>query len=62
MLNGAASNQQAITLPGQTVVPAPALPALVTSVAPEPIGKPSECLLLKNMFDPTTEVCNLVIR
>ncbi|KAH7861784.1 hypothetical protein Vadar_030869 [Vaccinium darrowii] len=39
MLNGAASNQQAITLPfnGQTVVPAPVLPALVTS---EPIGKP----------------------
>jgi len=57
MLNGAASNQQAVTLPfnGQTVVPAPVLPALVTSVASEPIGKPSECLLLKNMFDPTTE-------
>lgn len=23
----------------------------------EPIGVPSECLLLKNMFDPATEVC-----
>ncbi|XP_058185999.1 uncharacterized protein LOC131303237 isoform X2 [Rhododendron vialii] len=57
MLNGAASNQQAVALPfnGQTVVAAPALPALVTSVALEPIGKPSECLLLKNMFDPTIE-------
>ncbi|PSS26684.1 RNA-binding protein [Actinidia chinensis var. chinensis] len=55
--NGTASSQQGITLPfnGQTAVPAPALPALVTSVATEPIGKPSECLLLKNMFDPATE-------
>ena len=31
----------------------------MTSVTPEPIGKPSECLLLKNMFDPATEVRNL---
>ncbi|KAL7223413.1 hypothetical protein ACSBR1_024962 [Camellia fascicularis] len=56
-VNGATSNQQAITLPisGQSAVLAPALPALVTSVASEPIGKPSECLLLKNMFDPATE-------
>ncbi|KAF5957847.1 hypothetical protein HYC85_005072 [Camellia sinensis] len=60
-VNGATSNQQAITLPisGQSAVLAPALPALVTSVASEPIGKPSECLLLKNMFDPATEVCIL---
>ncbi|KAL6977381.1 hypothetical protein U1Q18_026181 [Sarracenia purpurea var. burkii] len=51
-------NQQATVLPinGQTAVPAPALPAVVTSVASEPIGIPSECLLLKNMFDPATEV------
>ncbi|KAI8017643.1 RNA-binding protein 39 [Camellia lanceoleosa] len=57
VLNGATSNQQAITLPinGQSAVLAPALPALVTSLASEPIGKPSECLLLKNMFDPATE-------
>ncbi|CAL5371837.1 unnamed protein product [Camellia sinensis] len=56
-VNGATSNQQTITLPisGQSAVLAPALPALVTSVASEPIGKPSECLLLKNMFDPATE-------
>ncbi|XP_028093454.1 RNA-binding protein 39-like isoform X3 [Camellia sinensis] len=56
-VNGATSNQQAITLPisGQSAALAPALPALVTSVASEPIGKPSECLLLKNMFDPATE-------
>ncbi|XP_057492867.1 uncharacterized protein LOC130778320 isoform X2 [Actinidia eriantha] len=56
-LNGKSSSQQGITLPfnGQTAVPAPALPTLVTSVATEPIGKPSECLLLKNMFDPATE-------
>ncbi|CAL5371841.1 unnamed protein product [Camellia sinensis] len=57
VLNGATSSQQAITLPinGQSAVLAPALPALVTSLASEPIGKPSECLLLKNMFDPATE-------
>ncbi|XP_052195795.1 uncharacterized protein LOC127803545 isoform X3 [Diospyros lotus] len=57
VLNGTVPNQQAITMPinGQAAVPAPALPALVTSVAPEPIGKPSECLLLKNMFDPAAE-------
>ncbi|CAL5326839.1 unnamed protein product [Camellia sinensis] len=57
VLNGATSNQQAITLPidGQSAVLAPALPALVTSLTSEPIGKPSECLLLKNMFDPATE-------
>ncbi|EPS59790.1 splicing factor-like protein, partial [Genlisea aurea] len=46
-------------------VPAPAipmpinpavLPAQMVAMAPEPIGTPSECLLLKNMFDPTTEM------
>ncbi|PSS30302.1 RNA-binding protein like [Actinidia chinensis var. chinensis] len=56
-LNGKSSSQQGITLHfnGQTAVPASVLPVLVTSVATEPIGKPSECLLLKNMFDPATE-------
>ncbi|KAF7134980.1 hypothetical protein RHSIM_Rhsim08G0004300 [Rhododendron simsii] len=57
VFNGTSSNQQAITLPmnGQPSVAVPALPALLTTLAPEPIGKPSECLLLKNMFDPATE-------
>ena len=59
-MNGlAGSSQQAISLPvnGPAAVPAPAFPAqFVTTVASEPIGKPSECLLLKNMFDPATEV------
>ncbi|KAF8377193.1 hypothetical protein HHK36_030566 [Tetracentron sinense] len=59
MLNGSsAPNQQATGLPinGQAAVPASALPALVAaSTASEPIGNPSECLLIKNMFDPTTE-------
>ncbi|KAI8540693.1 hypothetical protein RHMOL_Rhmol08G0005900 [Rhododendron molle] len=57
VFNGTSSNQQAITLPmnGQPSVAVPALPALLTTLTPEPIGKPSECLLLKNMFDPATE-------
>ncbi|XAR73244.1 hypothetical protein NMG60_11007152 [Bertholletia excelsa] len=57
VLNGAASSQQAVTLPvnGPAAVSASPFPALVTSMATEPIGKPSECLLLKNMFDPAAE-------
>ncbi|GAV76352.1 RRM_1 domain-containing protein, partial [Cephalotus follicularis] len=58
VLNGSAPNQQTITLPinGQAAVPVPALPVQVfPSPVSEPIGLPSECLLLKNMFDPATE-------
>uniref|UniRef100_A0A6M2EDS5 RRM domain-containing protein n=1 Tax=Populus davidiana TaxID=266767 RepID=A0A6M2EDS5_9ROSI len=58
LLNGSASNQQAVSLPiiGQTAIGAAALPApVLSSPAYEPIGQPSECLLLKNMFDPATE-------
>ncbi|KAF6163701.1 hypothetical protein GIB67_036161 [Kingdonia uniflora] len=41
---------------GQAAVSAPVLPALVlSSPVTEPVGTPSVCLLLKNMFDPTTE-------
>ncbi|KAG5241079.1 RNA-binding protein [Salix suchowensis] len=47
LLNGTAPNQQAITLPvNALVLPSPAY---------ESIGQPSNCLLLKNMFDPATE-------
>ncbi|XP_008781452.1 RNA-binding protein 39-like [Phoenix dactylifera] len=55
VLNGAVPNQQALSLPmnGQVTVPS-ALPALASPLA-EPIGEPSECVLLKNMFDPSTE-------
>ncbi|XP_024457625.2 uncharacterized protein LOC7476432 isoform X1 [Populus trichocarpa] len=58
LLNGSASNQQAMSLPiiGQTAIGAAALPApVLSSPAYEPIGQPSECLMLKNMFDPATE-------
>ncbi|XP_047314814.1 RNA-binding protein 39-like [Impatiens glandulifera] len=57
---GLSEQQGAITLgmngvggfPAATVVP-----AIVASLAAtEPIGKPSECLLLKNMFDPSAEM------
>ncbi|KAF8082838.1 hypothetical protein N665_0805s0008 [Sinapis alba] len=51
-LNGTALNQPGMN-PGFTtsVLPTTAIPSVVT----EPIGQPSECLLLKNMFDPATE-------
>ncbi|KAF9682436.1 hypothetical protein SADUNF_Sadunf05G0108700 [Salix dunnii] len=57
LLNGSASNQQAISLPinGQTAIGAAAPAPVLSSPAFEPIGQPSECLLLKNMFDPATE-------
>lgn len=57
-VNGAAPVQQSISMP---INGAPLLATLPTQMfAPlvaEPIGVPSECLLLKNMFDPATEVC-----
>lgn len=58
LLNGSAAGQQAMSLPmnGSATIPAPVLPAqAVMSMASEPVGSPSECLLLKNMFDPSTE-------
>ncbi|KAK9950007.1 hypothetical protein M0R45_005514 [Rubus argutus] len=54
-LNGSAPNQRAVNLPmnGQATpfLQAKVMPLAVT----EPIGNPSECLLLKDMFDPATE-------
>lgn len=64
VINGPPPSQQAVGLPvnGQAAVTASALPALVvTSSVTEPVGDPSECLLLKNMFDPNTEVCASLI-
>ncbi|KAK1586807.1 hypothetical protein Q3G72_006319 [Acer saccharum] len=58
MVNGSAANQQAINMPimGQPAVAASAIPVpVIPSPATEFIGYPSECLLLKNMFDPATE-------
>uniref|UniRef100_A0A1J3JPF3 RNA-binding protein 39 n=1 Tax=Noccaea caerulescens TaxID=107243 RepID=A0A1J3JPF3_NOCCA len=45
--------QQAGMNPGfrASVLPTTAIPSFVA----EPVGQPSECLLLKNMFDPATE-------
>ncbi|CAN1199328.1 RNA-binding protein 39 [Linum perenne] len=57
MLNGSAQTPQTMTLPinGQAALGG----ALPVHVLPAPayqsIGKPSECLLLQNMFDPSTE-------
>ncbi|KAL9459338.1 hypothetical protein AB3S75_002688 [Citrus x aurantiifolia] len=58
-VNGSAVNQQAISLPvvGQPAVPVPAVTApVIPNMAAEFIGSPSECLLLKNMFDPAMEM------
>lgn len=59
-LNGVTPNQPLIPLPrnGQATVPA-AYPALLATTIPEPIGEPSEFILLKNMFHPSTEVCSM---
>lgn len=52
-LNGAAFNQPGMNPSFPTpVLPTTAIPSFVN----EPVGQPSECLLLKNMFDPATEV------
>ncbi|KAL0736223.1 hypothetical protein Bca4012_012433 [Brassica carinata] len=51
-LNGTALNQPGMNPAFPTsVLPTTAIPAFVT----EPVGQPSQCLLLKNMFDPATE-------
>ncbi|XP_027904047.1 RNA-binding protein 39-like isoform X2 [Vigna unguiculata] len=55
--NGSTPAQQAIMPIGNPgVIPAPAVPTqIVPTPVIEPVGNPSECLLLKNMFDPNTE-------
>ncbi|KAE8721952.1 ribonuclease P protein subunit p25-like protein-like [Hibiscus syriacus] len=57
LVNGSASAQQTVTLPvnGQGAYPALVLPPIMSTTALDLIGQPSECLLLKNMFDPATE-------
>ncbi|CAN4114259.1 unnamed protein product [Withania somnifera] len=55
-LNGAAQPAMSMPMGGATAFPN-MLPTqlIAASMVPEPIGNPSECLLLKNMFDPATE-------
>ncbi|KAL6554806.1 hypothetical protein OROGR_006064 [Orobanche gracilis] len=63
-MNGTVSAQQAMPIPlPMTMSMSMSMPMNATAIlpnpyfpAPEPIGTPSECLLLKNMFDPATEV------
>lgn len=45
---------------GMNVAAAATIPILPPQIVSEPIGNPSECLLLKNMFDPATEVCSFL--
>ncbi|KAK9062247.1 hypothetical protein SSX86_019433 [Deinandra increscens subsp. villosa] len=40
---------------GLPAIPVPGLAQMAPVIALEPVGNPSECLLLKNMFDPATE-------
>ncbi|KAJ1398577.1 Splicing factor, RBM39-like [Sesbania bispinosa] len=57
-VNGSVPVQQAFSLPigNPGIIPAPVLPTqVVPTPVVEPVGSPSECLLLKNMFDPSTE-------
>ncbi|XWS41425.1 hypothetical protein CRYUN_Cryun17cG0080700 [Craigia yunnanensis] len=57
LLNGSAPNPQVVSLPvnGQAAYPASVLPPIMSTTALDPIGQPSECLLLTNMFDVATE-------
>ncbi|TMW97526.1 uncharacterized protein [Solanum lycopersicum] len=54
-LNGAAQPAMSMPMGGATAFQNMLPTQLIASMAPEPIGIPSECLLLKNMFDPATE-------
>ncbi|XP_015955959.1 uncharacterized protein LOC107480345 [Arachis duranensis] len=57
-VNGAVPIQPTMGLPigNPGIIPAPALPTqILPAPVAEPVGIPSECLLLKNMFDPSTE-------
>ncbi|XP_019231356.1 PREDICTED: RNA-binding protein 39 [Nicotiana attenuata] len=55
-LNGAAPAQMSMPpIGGATAFPNMLATQVIAAMAPEPIGIPSECLLLKNMFDPATE-------
>ncbi|KAL1364773.1 uncharacterized protein [Arachis hypogaea] len=57
-VNGAVTIQPTMGLPigNPGIIPAPALPTqILPAPVAEPVGIPSECLLLKNMFDPSTE-------
>lgn len=44
-------------LPGSGLSAAPGTLSMVDTM-----GVPSECLLLKNMFDPSLEVCSIIIK
>ena len=44
------------TVPTLAGLQAPAMPIASITTPLETVGVPSECLLLKNMFDPTVEV------
>ncbi|KAJ8557363.1 hypothetical protein K7X08_002988 [Anisodus acutangulus] len=54
-LNGAAQPVMSMPMGGAAAFPNMLSTQVIASMAPEPIGIPSECLLLKNMFDPATE-------
>lgn len=54
---------------GTSLAAFPAFPGLGAGVQVPPVtanllgvGTPSECLLLKNMFDPTAEVCCSILK
>ncbi|ONK77499.1 uncharacterized protein A4U43_C02F7210 [Asparagus officinalis] len=56
LVNGVAQpNQQALPLTTNGQATLPAAPLLTSPLAAVPIGEPSECISLKNMFDPRTE-------
>ncbi|KAI4374171.1 hypothetical protein MLD38_012196 [Melastoma candidum] len=57
VLNGVANPQIAVLpVDRAAAIPMPVIPtSIVPPVASEPVGTPTECLLLKNLFDPASE-------
>ncbi|KAK4785931.1 hypothetical protein SAY86_002620 [Trapa natans] len=54
-LNGSSIQPTILPVSKPVAVTMPMLPQQVISAAPETVGSPTECLLLKNLFDPATE-------
>lgn len=57
-VNGVAAPPGILPVVNRTAsVPIPVLPGQLFPAVTDVVGSPTECLMLKNLFDPATEVC-----